>query len=138
MVAAEPEAKESTSAESFQFQAEAARVMDLVIHSLYSNKEIFLRELISNASDACDKRRLLQLTDERESAELDIRVRADRDAKTLTIEDRGVGMTRKDLIDNLGSIATSGTAKFVEALGKGKADTSLIGQVRGKRPTTSR
>uniref|UniRef100_A0A7S3EPU2 Histidine kinase/HSP90-like ATPase domain-containing protein n=1 Tax=Rhodosorus marinus TaxID=101924 RepID=A0A7S3EPU2_9RHOD len=127
MVAAEPEAKES-NAEEFKFQAEASRVMDLVINSLYSNKEIFMRELISNASDACDKCRLLQLTDEREDRELSIRVKADKTNSTLTIQDTGVGMTRKELVDNLGSIATSGTAKFAEALGKGKADTSLIGQ----------
>eukprot|EP00188_Purpureofilum_apyrenoidigerum_P000342 Plantae.Rhodophyta-Purpureofilum_apyrenoidigerum.ctg11445.p1 GENE.Plantae.Rhodophyta-Purpureofilum_apyrenoidigerum.ctg11445~~Plantae.Rhodophyta-Purpureofilum_apyrenoidigerum.ctg11445.p1 ORF type:complete len:748 (+),score=213.98 Plantae.Rhodophyta-Purpureofilum_apyrenoidigerum.ctg11445:106-2349(+) len=128
MVAAEPETKASAQTEEYKFEAEASRVMDLVINSLYSNKEIFLRELISNASDACDKRRLLQLTDDRESVDLDIRVRADKNEATLTIEDRGVGMTKKELIENLGSIATSGTAKFVEALGKGKADTSLIGQ----------
>lgn len=118
--------------ETFQFQAEVSRVMKLIINSLYSNKEIFARELVSNASDACDKKRFLSLTDGGAASETDffIRVKADQDAKTITIEDNGIGMTKQELIANLGSIATSGTAKFAEALGDTAKndDVSLIGQ----------
>lgn len=120
----------SPPSEKFEFQAEVSRVMNLIINSLYSNKEIFLRELVSNASDACDKKRFLSLSaGSSESDNLSIYVKADKDAKTVTIEDGGVGMTRQELINNLGSIATSGTSKFVEALGEGGSnDVSLIGQ----------
>jgi len=118
--------------ETFQFQAEVSRVMKLIINSLYSNKEIFARELVSNASDACDKKRFLSLTDGGAASETDffIRVKADGDAKTITIEDNGIGMTKQELIANLGSIATSGTAKFAEALGESAKtdDVTLIGQ----------
>lgn len=116
--------------ETFEFQAEVSRVMNLIINSLYSNKEIFLRELVSNAADACDKRRFLALSGgtAADDGDLSIYVKADKDAGTVTIEDGGVGMTRQELINNLGSIATSGTSKFLEALGEGKGDVSLIGQ----------
>ncbi|GJD06396.1 Heat shock protein 90-5, chloroplastic [Galdieria sulphuraria] len=117
-----------TKGKTFEFQAEVSRVMDIIIHSLYSHKEIFLRELVSNSSDACDKRRFLSVSGGSSAENLEIRVRADKDKKTLTITDTGVGMTEQELISNLGKIAESGTSKFVEALGQGKADVSLIGK----------
>eukprot|EP00181_Compsopogon_caeruleus_P003982 CAMPEP_0184681272 /NCGR_PEP_ID=MMETSP0312-20130426/4219_1 /TAXON_ID=31354 /ORGANISM="Compsopogon coeruleus, Strain SAG 36.94" /LENGTH=782 /DNA_ID=CAMNT_0027131979 /DNA_START=202 /DNA_END=2550 /DNA_ORIENTATION=+ len=115
--------------EKYEFKAEVSRVMDIIINSLYSNKEIFLRELLSNASDACEKRRFLGLTEgEADDEALKIRVKADKDAGTVVIEDNGVGMTKAEMVQNLGSIATSGTKKFVEALGEGKGDVTQIGQ----------
>lgn len=114
--------------ETYEFQAEVSRVMNLIINSLYSNKEIFLRELVSNASDACDKKRFLSLN-AGDVAAPSIYVKADKDSGTVIIEDQGVGMTKQELINNLGSIATSGTSKFMDALGdSGKPDVSLIGQ----------
>merc|ERR1711968_189056 len=121
-------------AEKFEFQAEVNRLLDIIIHSLYSQREVFLRELISNASDALDKIRFQSITDpnvlgEGDTAKLEIKVTVDKDQKTLTITDRGVGMTKDDLIKNLGTIAKSGTSKFLETIGKGDtADMSLIGQ----------
>ena len=115
-------------AETYEFEAEVSRVMDIIINSLYSDKDIFLRELISNASDACDKKRFLSLTDDSSGGyEGRIRLIGDKEKNTLTIEDNGIGMTRKDLQDNLGRIANSGTKKFTEALGSSDA-TNLIGQ----------
>eukprot|EP00737_Agarophyton_chilense_P000201 gb/GEZJ01000229.1/.p1 GENE.gb/GEZJ01000229.1/~~gb/GEZJ01000229.1/.p1 ORF type:complete len:850 (-),score=145.39 gb/GEZJ01000229.1/:13300-15696(-) len=123
---AEPTA---ASSETFEFQAEVSRVMNLIINSLYSNKEVFLRELVSNSSDACDKKRFLSLSTGSGADPPEIYVKADKDAGTITVEDYGVGMTRQELINNLGSIATSGTSKFLEALGdNGSSDMSLIGQ----------
>ncbi len=120
---------EKKNVETFQFQAEVSRVMNIIINSLYSNRDVFLRELISNAADACDKKRFLSLTDEpNKDVDYRIRVKADKEAKTLIVEDSGVGMTKDELISNLGSVAHSGTAKFMEALGSGKADVNLIGQ----------
>ena len=114
------------------FQTEARQLLHLMIHSLYSNKEIFLRELISNASDAIDKLRFLALSNEallEGQADFEIRVDVDKDAKTLTITDNGVGMNRDEVIENLGTIARSGTAAFVENLtGDQKKDSQLIGQ----------
>ena len=105
--------------------------MDIIINSLYSDKDIFLRELVSNAADACDKKRFLSVTadtDAIDSSPPEIKIRADPDNQLIIIEDRGVGMTRDELINNLGKIAQSGTKNFMEALGDGTADVNLIGQ----------
>ncbi|KAK9839204.1 hypothetical protein WJX81_001136 [Elliptochloris bilobata] len=121
------EAKEET----FTYQAEVDRLMDLIVNSLYSNREVFLRELVSNASDALDKLRFLALTDPGvmgPTDALEIHIKADKDAKTITIEDTGVGMTREELLSSLGTIARSGTAKFAEAIKENKGDANLIGQ----------
>jgi len=115
--------------ETYEFQAEVGRVMDIIINSLYSDRDVFLRELVSNAADACDKKRFLSITDDAAAAvEPEIKITTDEIAGTVTIEDTGVGMTRDELINNLGRIAQSGTKNFLEALGKGKADVNLIGQ----------
>ncbi len=120
------------SEETIQFQAEVGKLLDIVVHSLYSNKEIFLRELISNASDACDRLRYLALTQPELLAgdpDFAIRLIPNEKDRTLTIADNGVGMNRQDLIDNLGTIARSGTAAFLAQLsGDAKKDVSLIGQ----------
>jgi len=118
--------------EEFQFQADVNKLMDIIINSLYSKKEVFLRELISNASDALDKIRFMSLTEqgvlgEGETSKLEMKIVADKDAKTLTVIDRGVGMTREDLIQHLGTVAQSGTSSFIEAFSEG-ADVNLIGQ----------
>jgi heat shock protein beta len=119
--------------EKFEFQAEVSRLMDIIINSLYTNREIFIRELISNAADAMDKIRFQALTDksllgEGDAAELDVKIRADKEKKTLTITDKGLGMTKEELIKNLGIVARSGTSEFVEAAAKGADSLSLIGQ----------
>ncbi len=118
--------------ETLGFKTEVKQLLHLMIHSLYSNKEIFLRELISNASDACDKLRFEALQDsglyEGES-DLKVTISADNDAGTVTIEDNGIGMNRDDVINNLGTIARSGTAEFLSKLsGDQKKDSQLIGQ----------
>ena len=118
--------------ETHAFQAEVQQVLHLVVHSLYSNRDIFLRELISNASDACDKLRFEALRDTGlygDQPDLHIDVEVDRQARTLTVRDSGIGMSREELRENLGTIAHSGTRRFLEALADGqKADASLIGQ----------
>ncbi|KAI3898533.1 hypothetical protein MKW92_031122, partial [Papaver armeniacum] len=132
--AAASDATDSPPAEKFEYQAEVSRLMDLIVHSLYSNKEVFLRELISNASDALDKLRFLSVTDPglmKESVELDIRVQTDKDNGIITITDSGIGMTREEIVDCLGTIAQSGTAKFLKAIKDSKdsgSDNNLIGQ----------
>lgn len=114
------------------FQSEVKQLLQLMIHSLYSNKEIFLRELISNASDAADKLRFRALSDAalyENNGELHVRISTDKEARTLTISDNGIGMTRNEVIDNLGTIAKSGTKSFLESIGQDQAkDSQLIGQ----------
>jgi molecular chaperone HtpG len=118
--------------ESFTFQAEVVQILDLMVHSLYSNKEIFLRELISNGSDAIDRLRLELLSNsELPEAEgpLQIRVSYDSGARTITVADNGIGMSRQEVIDHIGTIAKSGTREFLAALtGDQRKDASLIGQ----------
>ncbi len=118
--------------EKLSFQAEVAKLLDIVVHSLYSNKEIFLRELISNASDACDKLRYQALTDAsllQGEGEFKIRLVTDKEKRTLSIIDNGIGMSRAELVENLGTIAKSGTAAFIDSVKKdAKGDVSQIGQ----------
>ena len=118
--------------ETLGFETEVKQLLHLMIHSLYSNKEIFLRELISNASDACDKLRFEALSDDalyEGDQELKIHVAFDKEARTVTISDNGIGMNRQEVIDNLGTIAKSGTRAFLDQLsGDQKKDANLIGQ----------
>ena len=122
----------STATETLGFQAEVKQLLQLMIHSLYSNREIFLRELISNASDACDKLRFAALSDTALAEHTDalaIELSVDADARTLTITDNGIGMSRDEIVANLGTIARSGTAEFISQLsGDEAADAQLIGQ----------
>ena len=121
----------TTTPQKFEFQAEIKQLLDIVIHSLYTEKEIFVRELVSNASDALEKLRHTQLTEKNVFGDqaLEINVTTDDQAKTLTIQDYGIGMTRAELIENLGTIAHSGSKAFLKALGEGGAKNSnLIGQ----------
>lgn len=130
---AEKEAAESPG-EKFEYQAEVSRLLDLIVHSLYSHKEVFLRELVSNASDALDKLRFLSVTEPSllgDAGDLEIRIKPDADSGTITITDTGIGMAKEELIDCLGTIAQSGTSRFLKALKENKeagADNSLIGQ----------
>ncbi len=123
---------ETATKETHGFQTEVQKLLDLMIHSLYSNKEIFLRELISNASDAADKLRFEALSDDglyEGTGELQVRVSFDPDARTVTVRDNGIGMTREEIASNLGTIARSGTRQFFESLtGDSAKDTQLIGQ----------
>jgi len=114
------------------FQTEVSQLLDLMIHSLYSNKEIFLRELVSNASDAIDKLRFESISDDslvEGKEELNIHIDVNKDAGTITISDNGIGMTQEEVMDNIGTIANSGTKKYLESLDKAQAqDSNLIGQ----------
>ncbi len=118
--------------ETLKFESEVSQVLQLMIHSLYSNKEIFLRELISNASDACDKLRFESLANENllaNDAQLKIHIEYDKNAHTLVIRDNGIGMTREEVINNIGTIAKSGTKEFLQNLtGDQAKDSNLIGQ----------
>lgn len=121
-----------THKETLSFETEVNQLLKLMIHSLYSNKEIFLRELISNASDACDKLRFEALSDDalyEDNSELQIEVSFDADANTVTIKDNGIGMNREEVIANIGTIANSGTKRFLESLSGDQAkDAQMIGQ----------
>lgn len=118
------------SPEKFQFQAEVSRMLDIVVNSLYQNKDIFIRELISNASDALNKIRFLSITQPElmeDKEELEIRISFDEEEKTLTITDSGIGMTKDELIQNLGTVAHSGTTRFMDALQESSVNTNQIG-----------
>ncbi|WP_290486170.1 ATP-binding protein, partial [Idiomarina sp. UBA3162] len=123
---------EAAQTEKHGFQTEVKQLLNLMIHSLYSNKEIFLRELVSNASDAADKLRFKALSDNAlygDDGELHVRIAIDKDNRTLTISDNGIGMTRDEVMTNLGTIAKSGTAEFFGQLSGDEAkDSKLIGQ----------
>ncbi|KAL8427960.1 hypothetical protein ACSSS7_007450 [Eimeria intestinalis] len=128
---AEARAQVEGSQEAHQYQAEVTRLMDIIINSLYTQRDVFLRELISNAADALEKARFLSISDQsvgEEKRELDIRVEADPQQKVLSICDSGVGMTKQELITNLGTVAKSGTSNFLEALANNNNDVNLIGQ----------
>ncbi len=121
----------SDKTEAHQFQAEVAKLLHLMVHSVYSDRDVFLREIISNAADALDKLRYEAIAKPEllgEDAALKITITPDKTAKTLTIADSGIGMNHDELIDNLGTIAKSGTQAFVEKAKKAKGDIHLIGQ----------
>merc|ERR1719414_2077633 len=118
------------TSEKHEFQAEVNRLMDIIINSLYTDKQVFLRELISNSADALEKARFLSVQDEAylgDTKDLEVKIEHDPDAKTISITDTGVGMSKADLINNLGTVAKSGTTNFLEAMAEG-ADANLIGQ----------
>ena len=121
-----------THTTKFEFKAETKKLLDILVHSLYTSKDIFLRELISNASDAADKLRFEALSNDAlygKDSELKITVEYDKDARTITVSDNGIGMTRQEVMDNIGTIAKSGTKEFFESLtGDQAKDAHLIGQ----------
>ena len=117
--------------DKMNFQAEVSKLLDIVVNSLYSDKQVFLRELISNASDACDKLRYLALTNQEiglEAGKLQISIVANDQENTLTIKDNGIGMNKQDLINNLGTIAKSGTSEFLKNAKENGSVVDLIGQ----------
>ena len=117
--------------ENFNFNADVSRLMDIIINSLYTKKEVFIRELISNASDALDKARFLSVKDVNFLAtnpDLEIKIDFDTEQKTISITDTGVGMTKAELVKNLGTVAKSGTTAFLEQMGTGDSGMSMIGQ----------
>ena len=122
----------TTATETRRFEAEVEQVLKLVTHSLYSHKEIFLRELVSNASDALDKLRFEAIARPELAAgdtDLHVEIEFDKAARTLTLRDNGIGMSREEVIENIGTIARSGTRRFLESLtGDARKDTQLIGQ----------
>merc|ERR1719182_431544 len=127
---AELREKMQSDAETHEFRAETQRVMDIIVNSLYTNKGVYLRELLSNSMDALEKARFLSIQDQDflgDNPDLEVRVEVDPVAKTLSLQDSGVGMTKEELVGNLGTVAKSGTTNFLEALKEG-ADASLIGQ----------
>jgi heat shock protein beta len=129
--AATEEKPAAAEGETFEYQAEVNRLLDLIVNSLYSNRDVFLRELVSNASDALDKLRFLSVSDPsmmEGQGDMKIQIKGDPVAKTLTIEDTGIGMTREDLVSSLGTIARSGTAKFMELLQSQSEGENLIGK----------
>ena len=123
---------ETAKTETHGFETEAKQLLQLMSHSLYSNKEVFLRELISNASDAADKLRFEALSRPElleEDTELKVRIELDSENRTISVVDNGIGMSREEVISNLGTIARSGTAQFLESLtGDQQKDSQLIGQ----------
>src|SRR3954464_8128697 len=122
---------ETLAKDTHPFQAEVAELLRLMVHSVYSEADVFLRELISNASDACDRLRYEAIAKPEllgEGGDLAIRIKPDNNAGTLTIADNGIGMERQELIDNLGTVARSGTRAFMSKLSEAKDGTSLIGQ----------
>merc|ERR1719183_2765566 len=128
------EESDEEQGEKFGFQAEVSKLLDIIINALYTNRNIFLREVISNASDALDKIRFLYLTapkepknDAGEEPKMDIRIKIDKENRLLTIQDGGIGMTKDDLVNHLGSLGASGTKNFVEKL-KESNDANFIGQ----------
>merc|ERR1712066_808816 len=123
-------AKMTEGSEKHEFQAEVNRLMGIIINSLYTDKQVFLRELVSNAADALEKARFHSVQDDSflgDTKDLEVKIEHDPDAKTISITDTGVGMSKADLINNLGTVAKSGTTNFLEAMAEG-ADANLIGQ----------
>merc|ERR1719191_2457739 len=115
-------AKMGETSEKHEFQAEVNRLMDIIINSLYTDKQVFLREIISNSADALEKARFHSVQDESylgETKDLEIKIEYDQDAKTISIMDTGIGMSKADLINNLGTVAKSGTTNFLEAMADG-------------------
>merc|ERR1712224_408981 len=126
----EDRSKMTDTTEKHEFQAEVSRLMDIIINSLYTDKRVFLREIISNSADSLEKARFHSVQDESflgETKDLEVKIEHDPDAKTISIIDTGIGMTKADLINNLGTVAKSGTTNFLEAMAEG-GDANLIGQ----------
>src|SRR4051794_33234261 len=124
-----------SQAETLEFQAEARQLLQLMVHSIYSDKDIYLRELISNASDALDKLRIESLVDKDlgvDTTDLHVEIEVDRDVRTLTIRDNGIGMTRDEVVRLIGTIAKSGTAELLASLRDSSADATAAGQLIGQ------